>query len=132
MKLNELFIEKMNYDFIKRELIVNLQDINKNNVILKFINVNDIFYFNNDSKKIENDEKINFIDCNSVLKVNEKINITFDDYISINVKTKETKINTTKRTIIFNYMLDNDIHGLDYPLYISASKVLLNDKEIDL
>lgn len=132
MELNELFLEKMNYDFIKRELIVNLQDINKNNVILKFINVNDIFYFNNDSKKIGNDEKINFIDCNSILKVNEKINITFDDYISINVKTKETKINTTKRTIIFKYILDNDIHGLDYPLYISASKVLLNDKEIDL
>lgn len=128
----KLFLEKMDYDFIKRELIVNLQDINKNNVILKFINVNDIFYFNNDSKKIENDEKINFIDCNSVLKANKKINITFDDYISINVKTKETKINTTKRSIMFNYMLDNDIHGLDYPLYISASKVLLNDKEIDL
>lgn len=132
MELNELFLEKMDYDFIKRELIVNLQDINKNNVILKFINVNDIFYFNNDREKVGNDEKINFIDCNSVLKVHEKINVSFEDSPSFNVQTKEVKTNTTKKSIVFNYMLDNDIHGLDYPLYVSASKVLLNDKEINL
>lgn len=132
VELNELFIEKMKYDFLTRVLIVEMSDMDNQKITLKFINANDIFYFNNDREKVENDEKINFIDCNSVLKVHEKINVSFEDSPSFNVQTKEVKTNTTKKSIVFNYMLDNDIHGLDYPLYVSASKVLLNDKEINL
>lgn len=130
-ELDELFIESFNYDILKRKLEVVLKDMDDNDLKLTFLGVEKILYFGKDKDlNIEND--LPFSDCNSVLKVNEKILLSWKDNKKMNVDTGTISEEINCKEFVFNYMLDTDIRGFDFPLYIDAKKVLLNGKEIDI